>query len=82
MTVVGGERRARPKPKVDEVGQLKRLIAIQTQIVELARENERTEQQCATLRHELSQSRQPPVPRWSPLRWLRAVAQRFTKRPS
>ena len=82
MTVVGGERRARPKPKVDEVEQLKRLIAIQTQIVELAKENELTEQQCATLRHELSQARRRPAERWSPLRWLRAVAQRFTKRPS
>jgi hypothetical protein len=82
MTVVGGERRARPKPKVDEVEQLRRLIAIQTQIVELAKENELTEQQCAELRHELSQSRRRSAPQWSPLRWLRAVAQRFKRRAS
>ncbi len=82
MTVVGGERRARPKPKVDEVEQLKRLIAIQTQIVELAKENELTEQQCTALRHELSQSRRRPAPRWSPLRWFRVVVQRFTRRAS
>ena len=82
MTVVGGERRARPKPKVDEVEQLKRLITIQTQIVELAKENELTEQQCATLRHELSQAQRRPVPQWSPLRWFRVVVRRFTSRAS
>ncbi len=82
MTVVGGERRARPRSKVDEVEQLKRLIAIQTQIVKLANENELTEQQCAALRHELSQSRRRPGERWSPLRWFREVVQCFTKRAS
>jgi hypothetical protein len=79
MTVVGGERRARPKPKEDEVEQLKRLIAIQTQIVELARENELTEQQCAALRQELSQARRRPSGRWTPQQLFRAMVKLVSK---
>jgi hypothetical protein len=54
--VLEAERRARVKPrsKPDEVEQLKQLIAIQTQIVELAKQNELTKRECETLRRELA----------------------------
>lgn len=55
MTVVGVERRAKAKAVTTEVEQIKRLIEIQTQIVELAKQNELTEKQCEALRHELAQ---------------------------
>ena len=57
MTVVRSERRAgKPAPKLDEVEQIKRLIEIQKQIVELAKQNELTAKACEALRHELSQA--------------------------
>ena len=52
MTVVTGEKRNKP-PKLDEVEQIKRLIEIQRQIVELAKQNELTEKECEALRREL-----------------------------
>jgi hypothetical protein len=61
MTVVGVERRARPKSESGEIEQLKRLIEIQSQIVELAKKNELTEKQCEALRHELAQGVRPPT---------------------
>lgn len=79
MTVLGERRRARPKPKVDEVAELKRLIAIQTQIVELAKQNELAEKECAELRQELSRSARRPARRWSPLVWLCALARKVVK---
>jgi len=80
--VVGGEQRSKPRPLSDEVEQIQRLIEIQSQIVELARQNETTAQECAELRHELSEElrrtkpRSPRLkswwrkfwPRWSPAR--------------
>jgi hypothetical protein len=82
MTVLGERRRARPKPKVDEVAELKRLIAIQTQIVELAKQNELAEKECAELRQELSRSARRPARRWSPMQLMRALVQKFFKRAS
>jgi hypothetical protein len=55
MTVVGGARRGRPRRESREIDQIKRLIEIQTQIVELAKQNELTEKQCKALRDELAQ---------------------------
>ena len=82
MTVLGERRRARPKPKVDEVAELKRLIAIQTQIVELAKQNELAEKECAELRQELSRSARRPARRWSPMQMVRELVQNFFKRAS
>lgn len=82
MTVLGERRRARPKPKVDEVAELKRLIAIQTQIVELAKQNELAEKECAELRQELSRSVCRPAQRWSPMQLMRKLVQKFFKRVS
>jgi hypothetical protein len=70
MTVVGVERRARPKPESQEIEQLKRLIEIQSQIVELAKKNELTEKQCEALRHQLAQGVRPPT-FWQ--RWRRSL---------
>jgi hypothetical protein len=80
MTVIAGEQRANPKPRLDEVDQLKRLIEIQREIVELAIQNELTEQECEALRHELSRAQRRPERRWSLLRFLRAAMQRVIKR--
>jgi len=56
MMVVGSERRAKPRPRIDEIEQLKQLIAIQNQIVELAKQNELTQKECEAMRQELSQN--------------------------
>ena len=61
MMVVAVERRAKPRPKLDEVEQIKRLIDVQTQIVELAKQNEITQQQCKALRRELERGLRSPV---------------------
>lgn len=62
MTIVDVERRAKAKPELEEIEQLKRLIEIQSQIVELAKQNELTQKQCELLRHELAQGPgQPPL---------------------
>lgn len=81
--VVEVERRGRetPRPKPDEVDQLKQLIAIQTQIVELAKRNELTEKQCEALRRELAERTSSPraTPNffWRSVRriwhWLRRI---------
>jgi hypothetical protein len=76
MTVVGVERRARPKPESREIEQLKRLIEIQSQIVELAKKNELTEKQCEALRHELAQGVRPPT-FWQ--RWRRSLRRIFRR---
>ena len=78
MTVVGGERRRRRRPPVTgEIDQLKQLVEIQSQIVEVAKQNELTEKECEALRHELAQSaRRPPRPRFAGLvrGWLRRLS--------
>jgi hypothetical protein len=57
-----GESCARPQSELDEVEQLKQLVAIQTQIVELARQNELTARECEALRQELSDRLRRPRP--------------------
>jgi hypothetical protein len=80
MTVVGGEKRAKPRPKSDEIEQIKRLIEIQTQIVELAKQNELTEKECEALRRELSQVvRRPLGSGRSPGQFLRNLVQRLKR---
>jgi hypothetical protein len=64
VTIVRSDRRDhKPAPKLDEVEQIKRLIEIQKQIVELAKQNELTERECEALRHELSRSARRPANR-------------------
>ncbi len=65
MMVVKGEKRNKPERERDEVEQIKRLIEMQRQIVELAKQNELTEKECEALRRELAPAvrRSPERPR-------------------
>jgi hypothetical protein len=57
VTVVRSDRPGhKAATKLDEAEQIKRLIEIQRQIVELAEQNELTAKECEALRRELSQS--------------------------
>jgi hypothetical protein len=66
MTVVGVEREVRARPRLDEAEQIKRLIEIQTQIVELAKQNEIAERECEALRRELAASMRHSQPGRAP----------------
>ena len=60
--IVGVERRAKARSREAEVEQIRRLIEIQSQIVELAKQNELTERQCEVLRHDVARgARRPSV---------------------
>ncbi len=78
MTASGGEKRAKPAARFDEIEQLKQLVAIQTQIVELAKQNELTERECEALRRQLAeQVRRPRQQNLSPPRWLRVILEKM-----
>jgi hypothetical protein len=76
MTIVGVERRAKARPREAEVEQIKRLIEIQSQIVELAKQNELTEQQCEMLRHDLARGTRRPSVRQRLSMFLRGLFRR------
>jgi hypothetical protein len=69
MMIVGAERRAKARPREAEVEQIKRLIEIQSQIVELAKQNDLTAKRCELLRHDVAHGTRPPSwrKRWSAL---------------
>ena len=77
MTVVGGERRAKARAVSTEVEQIKRLIEIQTQIVELAKQNELTEKQCEALRDELARRTQQRTAAQKASGFFRNLVSRF-----
>jgi hypothetical protein len=78
VTVVRSERRVhKPAPKLDEVEQIKRLVEIQKEIVELAKQNELTAKECDALRHELAQSTRRPPKGWGPAVLLAAWVERL-----
>ena len=80
MTVVRSDRRAaKPAAKLDEVEQIKRLIEIQKQIVELAEQNELTAKECEALRRDLSQSARRPPRRWLRINALRNALERLKR---
>ena len=54
MTVIGGGRATKAASALVEIEQLKRLIEMQSEIVELAKQNERVENECEALRKELA----------------------------
>ena len=78
------------KPGSDEIEQLKRLIEIQTQIVELAKQNENAKKECKVLRDELScevrrralrsarRGRIVPLPKGQPSSWAVRIASIFS----
>ena len=68
---------AGPLPPRDEVEQIKELIEIQMQIVELARQNEVTRRECEALRHELAEAMCRPRRRPGLVPWWRGWLQRF-----
>ena len=79
MLVVMGEKRNKPRQKQDEVEQIKRLIELQREIVELAKQNELTEKECEALRRELTPAARRVPDTWSVCKFLRNLAQRVKK---
>jgi hypothetical protein len=78
MTALSGEKRTRPAPQIGEIERLKQLVAIQTQIVELAKQNELTKQECETLRRELAEKiRRARGERSAPAKLLRGIVKRL-----
>jgi hypothetical protein len=78
--LVVGERRVAVRPKLDEVEQLRQMVAIQTQIVQLAKQNELTQKECEVLREELSRRMRPDPSRGSAFsRLLRAVLRQLKR---
>ena len=78
MTVVRNDRRdPKPGPRLDEAEQIKRLIEIQKQIVELAKQNELTAMECEALRNELSQATRRAPKGWRGINALRDLLDRL-----